>query len=128
MEGFFKIARQVFMLSYIVSGALWAYYASRFVWDLKSPMAYLGIAYLVVLPLLLAGVGVFKLFKHASSEVYLWIASVYWFFITFGEVIEGDGHTPTITILMLIVCLTCVVFLLIQKRKQRQTETRPLTP
>ena len=69
-------------------------------------------------PLIVSSIGILVSFKRRDATVYLWLCSIFWLITSLGEVIEKGRMRPNalFIISMLIVSLSCIVFLTIQNK------------
>jgi hypothetical protein len=77
----------------------------------------LGCLYLFV-PLIVSSIGILVSFKRRDTTVYLWLCSIFWLITFLGEIIKGHMRLPyTLFIIsMLVVSLSCIIFLTIQNK------------
>lgn len=115
-----KFYRYIFLVLYVLLGAvsLWLYSQVTFIADIE--LHSLNDVFLILylfLPILFAFVALVALISKRGVKVTLWLCSLFWIFISVGELLEGGRINPSALYIWSAVILSasCIVFLLLSR-------------
>jgi len=111
--------RPFFVFGFVI-GSLLLVYASRWLIEFHSLAEFALFLFCVLIPILLAGIGVFVLVKGSRATAFLWGNSLFWVFLSIAELAEDITkmhiHRP-FPFIMSIFSLFCICSLLIGARQ-----------
>jgi hypothetical protein len=114
---------KIFLLLYFLLGAVWFYLYSRIVFGADvtlSSFSDLLMAVYWFLPSILALVALLALIFRKAVRFTLWICSLFWIFLSIGELMEGKPVNPGAIQIWAaaILSLACIGYLLFYRREK----------
>jgi len=107
-----EVTRKGLITCYVLAALYFASGYCRFFASMESPTVLLLFLYLCVAPLAIGIVGAILLFKRYRAPAYVWLASLYWFVTSAGELLEGGRPVPS-TAFMVVMLVASVSFMLL---------------
>ena len=110
---------------YAILGLIWSiFYTLPFLYSLEINAVTPDIFYTIYfsLPIILVVLSLIALVTNKFISNLFWVSLIYWFFITIGELIEGEPYNPNLfgLIFMLVASVILVLFKIISNKENER--------